>query len=110
MLKDDSLKDFILDQLNGLSEVMASSMFSSWGLYSDNVFFGIINNGHLYFKTNEVTSQKYKDQGMKAFQPSAKQKLKNYFEVPGDIIENSDELLRWTKEAISVWEKDHEKL
>ena len=110
MPKDDSLKDFILDQLMDLPLLAASSMFSSWGLYSDNIFFGIINNGHIYFKTNGVTSQKYKEQGMKAFQPSAKQKLKNYLEVPGDIIENSDELLTWAKEAISVWEQDHEKL
>ena len=43
---------------------------------------------------------------MKAFQPSAKQKLKNYFEVPGDIMEDSDELLKWAKEAISIWEGD----
>ena len=106
MLKDDSLKDFMLDQLMDLPQLAASSMFSSWGLYSDNIFFGIINYCHLYFKTNEITSQKYKDQGMKAFQPSAKQRLKNYFEVPGDVIENSDELLTWAKEAISVWEKD----
>jgi len=106
MPKDDSLKDFILDQLMVLPQLAASSMFSSWGLYSDNVFFGIINDGHLYFKPNEITSQKYKDHGMKDFQPSAKQKLKNYFEVPGDIIENSDELLIWAKEALSIWEKD----
>ena len=104
MQKDETLKDFILDQLIDLSHIVASPMFSSWGLYSDNIFFGIINNGRLYFKTNEITSQKYKDQGMKAFQPSDKQKLKNYFEVPGDIMEDSDELLKWAKEAISIWE------
>ncbi len=104
MPKDGSFKDFILDQLNGLSEVTASSMFSSFGLYSNNIFFGIINDGRLYFKTNEGTIQKYKDQGMKPFQPSANQKLKNYFEVPGDIMEDSEELLKWAKESISVWE------
>jgi len=106
MQKDETLKDFILDQLIDLPHIVASTMFSSWGLYSDNIFFGIINNGRLYFKTNEITSQKYKDQGMKAFQPSAKQKLKNYFEVPGDIMEDSDELLKWARESISIWLKD----
>ena len=110
MPKDESFKDFILDQLNGLSEVTASSMFSSFGLYSNNVFFGIINDGRLYFKANEVTTQKYKDRAMKPFQPSLKQKLKNYFEVPGEIIEDSEELLKWAKEALSIWEKDDEKL
>ena len=74
MQKDETLKDFILDQLIDLPHIVASTMFSSWGLYSDNIFFGIINNGRLYFKTNGATSQKYKDQGMRAFQPSAKHK------------------------------------
>ncbi len=105
MSTSESLKDFIVDQLSDLPEVVAATRFSSWGLYSNNIFFGIINNGRLYFKTNAITAEKYQDQGMKPFQPSSKQKLKNYFEVPGDIIENSDELLNWAQEAISVWEK-----
>lgn len=107
MPKDELFMDFIMDQLSALPKIAADSMFSSYGLYADGVFFGIINNGHLYFKTNEVTSRKYRDREMAPFQPSSKQKLKNYLEVPEDIIEDSDELLTWAKEAISVW-KDQE--
>lgn len=92
-----------MEQLSVLPEIAVDSMFSSYGLYADSIFFGIINNGRLYFKTNEVTSRKYRDRGMAPFQPSSKQKLKNYLEVPEDIIEDSDELLSWAQEAISVW-------
>ena len=101
-MRDNSLKDFILDQLNELPEVVAVRMFNSWGLYSDTIFFGIINDGHLYFKTNEKTSLKYKELGMRPFQPSPKQKLKNYYEVPMDIIDNADELCKWATESVML--------
>ena len=39
--KDESFKDFVLDQLQGLEEVEARRMFGGYGLYRDETFFGI---------------------------------------------------------------------
>ena len=98
--KDESFKDFVLDQLSGLDDVEARRMFGGYGLYRDETFFGIIHRGRLYFKIDERTVGEYRKRKMKPFRPNAKQTLKSYYQVPVDIIEDADKLSEWTEAAI----------
>ena len=52
---DESFKDFVLDQLQELAGVEARRMFGGCGLYRDEIFFGIVHRGRLYFKTDDFT-------------------------------------------------------
>jgi DNA transformation protein len=105
-VKDESFKDFVLDQLQGLDDVEARRMFGGFGLYQNETFFGIIHQGRLYFKTDETTVSAYENRNMKPFRPNAKQTLKSYYEVPVEIIEDADELLEWAEAAIGVQMRD----
>jgi len=98
----ESFRDFVLDQLDGVRELYCKRMFSGYGLYTQGIFFGIIAAGCLYFKTNEKTRAKYIQEGMKPFQPSPKQTLKNYYQVPVDILENNSALAEWALEAAGL--------
>ena len=98
-MKQDSFKDFVLDQLRELPGVTSRSMFGGYGVYQGEVFFGIVHQGRLYFKTNDRTKPAYVKKGMKPFQPNAKQTLKTYYEVPVEIIEDSDLLTAWAEQA-----------
>jgi DNA transformation protein len=77
-------------------------MFGGYGLYYDEKFFGLIADGKLFLKTNEDTSQKYRDAGMGPFEPRPKIRLKNYYEVPVDVLENSDVLIKWVRESFKL--------
>lgn len=99
-MADDSFKDFVVDQLEGVGDITVRKMFGGFGIYSEGTFFAIISDGVLYFKTNEKTRQRYSDAGMDCFCPSEEQVLKNYFEVPPDILENREEICEWATEAI----------
>lgn len=101
-MKDDSFKNFVLDQLEELPELECRSMFGGYGLYQGEIFFGIIFKGRLYFKTNARTVVPYRRLGMKPFRPNSKQTLKSYYEVPVDIIEDCDRLATWAKEAVGL--------
>lgn len=99
-MKDDSFRDFVLDQLRELDDVEARRMFGGYGLYQDETFFGIIHKGKLFFKIDESTVREYRLRKMKPFRPNAKQTLKSYYQVPVDIIEDADELREWAMKAI----------
>ena len=99
-MRDAEFKAFVEDQLRGLRRVVYRSMFGGYGLYQHQAFFGIIFRGRLYFKTRDETRRRYQQAGMKPFQPSEKQTLKNYYEVPADVLEDPDELMAWAREAI----------
>lgn len=105
--KDESLKDFILDQLVGLDNVEARRMFGGFGLYQDETFFGIIHKGKLFFKIDESTVGAYRKHGMTPFRPTAKQAFKSYYQVPVEIIEDTDALCDWAVRAAAVQYKNH---
>ena len=97
--KHDGFKDYVLDQLADLRGVTSRAMFGGYGLYQRGTFFGIIHKGRLYFKVAPNTASLYKEQGMKPFRPNDKQTLKSFYEVPVDIIEDSEHLAGWAIEA-----------
>jgi DNA transformation protein len=97
--KSPSFKDFVEDQLAGLRGLRFKAMFGGYGLYRDETFFAIVFRDRLYFKTDETTRADYEDRGMTCFRPSRKQALKNYLEVPAEILEDRDELIAWAERA-----------
>lgn len=104
-MKDDSFKDFVLDQLVPLDDIEARRMFGGYGLYQDETFFGILHKGRLYFKVDESTVAAYRKHRMKPFRPNANQTLKSYYEVPVEILEDADELREWANTAIGCQRK-----
>lgn len=97
--RESSFKDFILDQLADLRQVTARAMFGGHGLYHGARFFGIIHKGRLYFKVTPETVGRYTDQGMKPFRPNTKQTLKSFYEVPIDVLENTEQVVAWAVES-----------
>ena len=100
-MKDTGFSEFVLDHLIDLGDVDCRHMFGGFGVYHRDTFFGIISDGRLYFKTNEATREDYIAQGMGPFRPSDKMTLKNYYEVPADVLEDPEVLdgtLRYIRE------------
>jgi DNA transformation protein len=98
-LAEDSFKEYVLDQLRGLDEVRARAMFGGYGLYSGEVFFGIVADGRLYFKTDEESRGEYERCGMGPFHANEKQTLWTYYEVPVDVLEDDEALALWALRA-----------
>lgn len=91
-----------MPQLRGVDGLHSKRLFGGTGLYSDTTFFGIINDGRLYFWVNDLTRKKYEDLGMSLFCPSEDFESKKYYEVPGEVIENQRELADWARAAVTA--------
>ena len=100
--KDDTFVEYVCDQLENFEIVTYKPMFGGYGLYCGHVFFAIVFDGRLYCKTNETTRMRYEDWEMGPFQPNAKQKLRAYYEVPPDLIDNAEILVELAEEAHTV--------
>ena len=101
-MADDSFKDYVLDQLSSLDQIECEPMFGGHGIYHDGFFFGIIYTGELYFKTDEGTKRDYVAKDMQTFSPNGKVTLRDYYQVPVDILEESESLVEWAKASINV--------
>jgi DNA transformation protein len=103
-MADESFKEFVLDQLSALSDVRVKAMFGGHGVYAGERFFGILDEGRLYFKVDDATRGDYETRGMEAFTYEMKGRMMTmgYYEVPPDVLENPSELVLWARKAIGV--------
>lgn len=103
-MPDHSFKEFVLDQLRALPDMRAKAMFGAHGLYQDEHFFGILDEGRLFFKTDAQSQADYVARGMEPFTYESKGRTltMSYHEVPPDVLENPQELVVWARRAIQV--------
>jgi DNA transformation protein len=103
-MADESFKEFVLDQLGALPDLRARAMFGAHGLYSGERFFGILDDGRLFFKTDAQSQADYTARGMGPFTYEMKGQMMtmSYHEVPLDVLENASQLVAWAGRAIAV--------
>src|SRR5688572_24370372 len=103
-MKDESFREFVMDQLRSLPDVSAKAMFGGHGLYQAGRFFGILMEGRLYFKTDADTKKAYVERGMGPFiyEKARRTTTINYFEVPAEVLEDTEQLCAWAKAAINA--------
>ena len=95
---------YVLEQLADLGSVSSRRMFGGVGLYSGELFFGLIDDDTLYFKTNETNAAGYISRKMPRFMPPANRPMgpMGYHQVPADIIEDAEALVSWARKAVAV--------
>ena len=96
--------DYVLEQLCGLGAVRFRRMFGGVGLYSADLFFGLIHDDTLFFKTDESNAAPYQSRNMPRFMPPSDRPLGpfGYHQVPADIIEDAELLAAWARQSVAV--------
>lgn len=104
MAVSDDFRDFVLEQLAPAGRVSSRRMFGGIGLYLDGLFFALIDDDVLYFKTDDSNRPRYEGAGSKPFcpYPDRPEKSMGYWEVPADVLEDSEQLAVWAREAMQV--------
>lgn len=95
---------YVLEQLGLVPHVTSRRMFGAIGLYSDGVFFGLIDDDTLFFKVDDSNRGDYLARNMAPLKPfKDKPDLSmSYFEVPADALEDRDELAAWARKSVAA--------
>jgi DNA transformation protein len=95
---------YILEQLEGLGALRSRRMFSGVGLYSGELFFGLIHDDTLFFKSDSTNSAEYIARNMPRFMPfpDRPKAVMAYYQVPADIIEDAESLVAWARKSVAV--------
>ena len=96
--------EYVIEQLQGLDRLTSRRMFSGVGLYSDELFFGLLYHERLYFRTDDTTRPEYEARGSEGFRPrpNIKRMKMRYYTVPADVLEDAEELVKWARKATAV--------
>jgi DNA transformation protein len=95
---------YILEQLAGLTTLRSNRMFGGIGLYSDGLFFGLIDDDTLFFKTDDSNIAPYRDRQMPRFMPfpDRPEAVLGYHQVPAEVIEDAEALVDWARKSVAV--------
>jgi DNA transformation protein and related proteins len=99
----NAFRTFVLDQLDGLDDVVPRAMFGGVGLYCRGVFFGILASDVLYLKVDDSNRRDYERAKMPPFKPYPDRSgTMEYFAVPLDVLENAADLTEWARKSVDV--------
>jgi DNA transformation protein and related proteins len=95
---------YVLEQLAAVGSLRPRRMFGAVGLYANGLFFGLIDDDTLYFKTDERTVADYRERSMPRFMPfpDRPDAALGYHQVPADVIEDAEMLVAWARRAVEV--------
>lgn len=87
----------LVDDLAGLGDVTSKKMFGGVGLFEDGVMFLIVDStGGVFLRADDDTAAKFAELG------SSKHARMPYYSVPGRVLADPAELLKWATEALDV--------
>ena len=94
---------YVAHQLKSLGNLTVKKMFGGAGIYFENVFFALIADDVLYFKVDETNRTHSAPKAMGRFKPfDDKPYTMQYYEVPVDILEDSEELYKWAMVSFNI--------
>jgi DNA transformation protein len=104
MSVSDDYREFVLEQLAPAGRVSSRRMFGGVGLYLDGLFFALIDDDTLYFKTDDSNRPRFQAAGSRPFcpYPDRPEYQMGYWQVPAEVLEDVDELKVWARAALAV--------
>jgi DNA transformation protein len=96
-------REYVLEQMGRVAPVSGRAMFGGVGIYSDGLFFALMDDGAVYLKVDDTNRAMFVDAGMGPFDPYGDgSMLMRYYELPADLLESPDLLRPWMDAALDV--------
>lgn len=104
MANSPSFVEHVQDLFAPLAEVTARSMFGGHGLYFDGLMFGLLDDGELFLKTDDVCEAAFVKAGGKRWvYPSPKGPMETrYLQPPAVAMEDSEAMRGWFELALAA--------
>jgi DNA transformation protein and related proteins len=100
-----SYREYVADQLAALPGVVIKRMFGGLGLYFDERMFAVVDDDTMYLRVDDATRPEFVKRDMAPFRPVKRDPKKvslNYYQLPAEVLEDSDVLVEWAKRAIQA--------
>ena len=90
-MADRAFADHVLELLGPLGPVRARAMFGGFGIYHEDVMFGLVAYDELYLKVDEETKKRFRDVGGEPFSYDGKGKPieMSYWTPPAEALKSS---------------------
>ncbi len=87
---------YIMQKLEPLGQVKSRAMFGGYGVFHEGMMFALIADDTLYFKVDDSNRVQYEQAGSTQFKPMP------YYEVPAEVLEDTNSLHEWAHFPIGI--------
>lgn len=105
MAYSESIATFVKDQLSGIGQLRTKKMFGALAFYCDDILFGAVMDEYFTLKAKGLLQEEFESMGMTRHQIKGRDIKMPYFDVTSDILENREELLKWTSISLNALKK-----
>ncbi len=104
MAVSEEFRDYVLEQLASAGKVSPRRMFGGVGLYLDGLFFALIDDDTLYFRTDDANRTRFEQAGSRPFcpYPDRPGHVMAYWAVPAEVLEDTEQLREWTRASLAA--------
>ncbi len=104
MASDREFADHVVGRLLPFGPVAARRMFGGFGVYLDDVMFGLIGWNTLYFKVDDANRGDFERAAMAPFTDEGKTRpvRLSYYQVPNDVFDDPERLAEWAAGAVAA--------
>jgi DNA transformation protein and related proteins len=93
---------WVVEQLRRVVPITSRSMFGGVGIYSNGLFFALIDDATLYLKVDDSNRADFIAAGTAPFRPYGDERTMQYYALAADVLEDADELRLWVIAALDV--------
>lgn len=96
--------DNLVEVLQPFGQVQVRRMFGGYGVYHDNLMFGLVADDVLYLKADEQSAGVFSGLGLPQFEyDKAGKKVKmTYYMAPEAIFDDPEQALDWARRAFDA--------
>ena len=95
---------YIVDLMQIIGPVRALPMFGGFGIFLDNLMFGLVADSVLYLKVDPITRPAFEAKNLGAFTyvKNNKPYSMSYYQAPEEALESSEDMALWARQAYDV--------
>jgi DNA transformation protein len=98
-----SFRAYLLEQLGQIRPVTTRPMFGGMTFFAEGRAFALVAEETLYFKVDDTNRPDFVAAGMGPFLPFGDpDKPMQYYQLPEEVLEDTEELAVWMAKAIAV--------
>ena len=98
-----SFRTYLIEQLGQIRPVTTRPMFGGMTFFAEGRAFALVAEDTLYFKADDSNRPDFVAAGMGPFLPFGDpDKPMQYYQLPEEVLEDSDQLAVWMAKAIAV--------
>ena len=102
--KEKEFASYVVELLQTIGPVRSKRMFGGFGMFLEDLMFGLIAGNELYLKVDVESRTDFEDLGLSPFvyNKNGKSMEMSYFQPPEEAMEDSEIMAEWANKAYSA--------